>query len=178
MVTIPKQGKDPKTLQNRLPISLLSSLGKIYERILLKRLTCHVFANNLVPEEQFGFMPGCSTTQQLLRLTEHISSGLDKKCSTVAVFLDISKAYDSTWPTGLLYKLIQMRVPGELIKVIDSFFSFLAHRSFRVKMDGAVSEGKPVLYNRNRKQSFRTAVISARLQHYTILYGDFVLRSH
>jgi len=108
----------------------------------LKRLTCHVLANNLVPEEQFGFMPGCSTTQQLLRLTEYISSGLDKKCSTVAVFLDISKAYDSTWHTGLLYKLIQMHVPGELIKVIDSF---LAHRSFRVKMDGAVSEWKPML---------------------------------
>ena len=59
-----------------------------------------------------------------------------------SVFLDISKAYDSTWHTGLLYKLIQMHVPGELIKVIDSF---LARRSFRVKMDGAVSEWKPML---------------------------------
>jgi Reverse transcriptase (RNA-dependent DNA polymerase). len=47
------------------------------------------------------------------------------ECSNVAVFLDISKAYDSTWHTGLLYKLIQMRVPGELTKVIDSY---LAHR--------------------------------------------------
>ena len=96
VVTIPKQGKDPKTPQNRRPISLLSSLGKIYERILLKRLTCHVFTNNLVPEEQFGFMQGSSTTQQLLRLTELISSGLDRKWIIDVVFLDISQAYDPT----------------------------------------------------------------------------------
>jgi len=142
VVTIPKPGKDPKIPSNRRPISLLSSLGKIYERILLKRLTCHVSANNLVPEEQFGFMPGCSTTQQLLRLTEAISAGLDRKWTTIAVFLDISKAYDSAWHTGLVYKLIHMGLPGELIKVIDSY---LAHRAFRVRMDGAVSEWKPML---------------------------------
>jgi Reverse transcriptase (RNA-dependent DNA polymerase). len=41
--------------------------------------------------------------------------------------LDISKAYDSTWHAGLVYKLIHMRLPGELIKVIDSY---LPHRAF------------------------------------------------
>ena len=60
----------------------------------------------------------------------------------VSDFLDVSKAYDSTEQTGLLYKLIQTRVPGELIKAIDSY---LAHRSFRVKMNRAVSEWKPML---------------------------------
>ena len=79
---------------------------------------------------------------QLLRLTEYITSGFELKCSTVATFLDISKAYDSTWHTGLPYKLIPMNLPGELIRVIDSF---LAHRSFRVKMDKAVSGWRPML---------------------------------
>jgi Reverse transcriptase (RNA-dependent DNA polymerase). len=144
VVTLPRPGKDPKIPNNRRPISLLSSLGKIYERILLNRLSSYVFANNLIPEEQFGFMPGCSTTQQLLCLTEYISSGIDNKCSTVAVFLDISKAYDSTWYTWLIHKLIQMSVPEELVKVIDSY---LAHRSFRVMMDGATSEWRPMLAN-------------------------------
>ena len=102
----------------------------------MNRLNSQVIANNLVPEEQFGFMPGRSTTHQLLRLTEYITAGLELKCSTIATFLDISKAYDSAWHTGLIYKLIQMNLPGELIRVIDSF---LAHRSFRVKMDKAVS---------------------------------------
>ena len=76
VVTIPKKGKDPKTPQYRRPISLLSCLGKVYERILLKGLNSQVTANNLVPDVQFGFMPGRSTTHQLLRLTEYITSGL------------------------------------------------------------------------------------------------------
>jgi len=87
-------------------------------------------------------MPGCSTTHQLLRLTEYISSGFEMKQSTVATFLDISKAYDTTWHTGLVYKLIKMEVPGDLVKIIKSF---LAQRSFRVKMDGAYSEWRPML---------------------------------
>ena len=52
VVTIPKQRKDPNISQNRRPISLLSCLGKVYERSLLNGLTSYVLANNLVPEEQ------------------------------------------------------------------------------------------------------------------------------
>ena len=96
-----------------------------------------VFTNNLIPDEQFGFMPGCST-----RLMEYVKSGFERNMTTIAVFLDISKAYDSTWHTGLIYKLVTMNVPGELIRVIDSF---LAQRSFRVNMDGAFSGWRPML---------------------------------
>ena len=95
------------------------------------RLCSQVLANILVPEEQFGCILGRSTIHQLLRLMEYITSGLELKWSTVAFFLDTSKAYDSTWHTGLIYKFIQMNLSGELIRVIDSF---IAHRSFRVKM--------------------------------------------
>ena len=63
VVTIPKKGKDPNISQNRRTIGLLSCLGKVYERILLNRLNSQVIANNLVPDEQFGFMPGRSTIQ-------------------------------------------------------------------------------------------------------------------
>jgi Reverse transcriptase (RNA-dependent DNA polymerase). len=62
--------------------------------------------------------------------------------TTVAVFMDISKAYDSTCHTGLIYKLVSMDVPDELIRVIDSF---LDQRSFRVKTDGAFSGWRPML---------------------------------
>ena len=72
---------------------------------------------------------------------EFITSGFERKMATVAVFLDITKAYDFTWHTGLIYKLIQMNVPCELIKVLDSF---LAQRSFRVNMYG-VLEWRPML---------------------------------
>ena len=87
---------------------------------------------------------------------EHISAWLDQKWFTVTVFLDISKGYNWTWQTQLIYKLIHMFLGG-LMKIIDFY---LAYRSFRVKMNEAVLEWKlmsvgvsqhstlfPMLYN-------------------------------
>ena len=88
------------------------------KQILLERMNAFVITNDLTPGEQFGF-----TTHRLTRLTEYITSGFERKMTTIAVFLDISKAYDSTWHTGLIYKLLYMDFPGELIRVIDSFLA-------------------------------------------------------
>jgi Reverse transcriptase (RNA-dependent DNA polymerase). len=88
----------------------------------------------LIPDEQFG--------HQLTRLMEYVTSGFEKKMTTIAVFLNISKLYDSMWDTVLIYKLVSMNVPGELMRGIDSF---LAQRSFRVKMDGVFSCWRPML---------------------------------
>ena len=81
----------------------------------MERLKKVVFTNNLIPDEQFGFMPGCPTTHQLTRLMEYVTSSFKRKMTTMAVLLDINKAYDSTWHTGLIYKLVTTNVPGELI---------------------------------------------------------------
>ena len=108
----------------------------------MKRLNKISDERNLIPKAQLGFSKGCSVTHQLVRLTKCISTGFMQKQSTVAVFLDVSKAYDSTWPTGLLYKLSQMQIPSDLIFIIQSY---LAQRSFRVKVDGARSSWRPML---------------------------------
>ena len=50
-------------------------------------------------------MPTRSTTHQVLRLVEHVTKGFNSYLSTLAVFLNVHKAYDSTWHTGLFYKL-------------------------------------------------------------------------
>ena len=75
-------------------------------------------------------MPGCSTTHQLLRLTEYIIPGFEMNQSNVATFLDISKNYDSNWHMGLVYKLIRIDVPADLVKIISSY---LAQHSLRAR---------------------------------------------
>ena len=94
----------------------------IYEKILLERFKNFIFTDDLIEDEQFGFMLGSSITHQLTRLMEYVTSGFERKMTTIAVFLDISKAYDSTWHTGLIYKLVTMIVPGELIRVSPEIF--------------------------------------------------------
>jgi hypothetical protein len=56
--------------------------------------------------------------------------------STAAVFLDIEKAFDTTWHPGLLYKIKKLQFPTNLIKLINSY---LTNRKFRVSVEGELS---------------------------------------
>ncbi|GBP80515.1 RNA-directed DNA polymerase from mobile element jockey [Eumeta japonica] len=93
------------------PISLLSGLGKLFEKVLKSRLSDHLLGKGLIINEQFGFRPNHSCPQQALRLVEHISEGFKRKRKTVAVFFDVAKAFDKVWHAGLIYKLHQLQVP-------------------------------------------------------------------
>jgi hypothetical protein len=57
-----------------------------------------------------------------MRLTDHVTLNFNNM-STAEVFLDIEKAFDTTWHTGLLYKLSKMDFSASLIKIISSFLS-------------------------------------------------------
>lgn len=115
------------------PISLLSSLSKLLERILLKRLNKHIDDNDLIPNHQFGFRKAHSTTQQLYRVTRLVKMNLARHKSTGMTTLDIEKAYDTTWHDGLIHKMLKFKFPLPLIKIIKSF---LSNRYFYVQIYG------------------------------------------
>lgn len=121
VVPIPKPNKNLSLASSYRPISLLSSISKIFERLLLKRLTSHIDAHCVIPYEQFGFRPKHSTSHQLLRVVKHVKKQFSRKRSTGMVFLDIEKAFDSLWHDGLLHKLLTLRFPMTLIKIIKFF---------------------------------------------------------
>ncbi|GBP44254.1 Probable RNA-directed DNA polymerase from transposon X-element [Eumeta japonica] len=105
------------------PISLLSDLAKLFERVLKTRLSTHVFGKGLIFDEQFGFRPVHSCPQQVLRLVEYVSEGFKTKQETVAVFFDVAKAFDRVWHAGLVYKLYSLQVPDRLMLIIQNFLS-------------------------------------------------------
>ncbi|GBP83460.1 Probable RNA-directed DNA polymerase from transposon BS [Eumeta japonica] len=109
------------------PISLLSGLGKLFEKILKTRLSDHLLGKGLIIDEQFGFRPAHSCPQQVLRLVEYVSEGFETERSTVAVFFDVAKAFDRVWHAGLIYKLYSLQVPDRLIITIQNY---LANRHF------------------------------------------------
>ncbi|GFX70274.1 RNA-directed DNA polymerase from mobile element jockey [Trichonephila clavipes] len=141
VIPILKPDKNPELAQNYRPISLLSSLSKVYEFVLLRRLNQHCAASNMIIPQQCGFRPKCSTVHQLLRVTGLIHSGFAKHDATGILFLDIAKAFDKIWHDGLLIKLIRLDFPAPLIK---SIHSFLTHRSFRVRVDRILSSPRPI----------------------------------
>ncbi|MBL2440209.1 reverse transcriptase family protein, partial [Klebsiella pneumoniae] len=120
------------------PISLLMSLGKLYERLLYKRLRDFVSSKGILIDEQFGFRTNHSCVQQVHRLTEHILVGLNrpKPLYTGALFFDVAKAFDKVWHNGLIFKLFNMGVPDSLVLIIRDF---LSNRSFRYRVEGTRS---------------------------------------
>ncbi|GFV05192.1 probable RNA-directed DNA polymerase from transposon X-element [Trichonephila clavipes] len=133
---INKPGKDPHLASSYRPISLLSTISKLTKSIILHRLKNFINENNILNPNQYGFTNKLSTLHPLLRLTEHISEGFQKKKSTGAVFLDIQKAFDRVWINGLTFKLISYNLPPPLIHLIHSY---LTNRSFKIRINETLS---------------------------------------
>lgn len=121
IIAIPKPGKDLTNPESYRPINLLSCVGKIFEKIIEERLRAHTDSKRVIPDYQFGFRPSLSTTHQLDRLTKTIKNNRRAKKSTGLVLLDGEKAFDTIWHEGLVYKLIILKFPTHLIKLIHSF---------------------------------------------------------
>ena len=103
---------DPSDTANYRPVSLLSCVSKIFERIVFKHLYNFITDNNILSNHQSGFQPGDSTTNQLSYLYHIFAEALDHKKDVRIVFCDISKAFDRVWHKGLIYKLQKIGVGG------------------------------------------------------------------
>jgi hypothetical protein len=82
----------------------LSSINKVFENIILKRLQDFISANNILPDHQFDFRMALSTSHQLRRVIRHVKERREPPLSksTDMLLLDVEKAFDSVWHEALL----------------------------------------------------------------------------
>ena len=131
-----KNGEKQDT-NNYRPVSLLSCVSKILERIVFKHLFNYLREINFLSSHQSGFQPGDSTVNQLSYLYHKFAEALDNKKDVHIVFCDISKAFDRVWHEGLLYKLQKAGICGKLLKW---FKNYLSDRYQQVLIRGQKSE--------------------------------------
>jgi hypothetical protein len=129
-------------------ISLLDTIGKLFEKILLARILHELSERGLLHDEQFRFRLRHSTSFQLARLVEIISRNFGEKTLTCAVFPDAVKAFASVWIDGLLYKLTLLNFPSYIVHTISSYLrvrpfeaSFQTATSSRRSMRAGVAQG-------------------------------------
>ena len=130
-----KNSRQDKT--NYRPISLLPICGKIFEKVIFDTLYPYLHFHKLLTKNQSGFKPGDSTINQLLNITDEIYRAFESYDETRAVFLDMSKAFDKVWHEGLIFKLRQYGVDGNLLLLLSDY---LMNRSQRVVLNGLHSD--------------------------------------
>ena len=104
MIPIFKSG-DSNSTANYRPISMLLFLPKMFEKLMCARLNSYLKSNNILCTNQFGFHKNSNTSDAILEFLDYVYSSFDKKQSTIAVYLDFSKAYDRVNHEMLMSKL-------------------------------------------------------------------------
>ena len=118
---------------NYRPISLLSNIEKILEKLMYKRVYQFLTENNIIYDLQFGFRQNFSTAHALINLTENIRQALDEGYIGCGIFVDLQKAFDTVDHEILLSKLNHYGICGVSN---DWFRSYLSDRQQYVSISG------------------------------------------
>ena len=141
VVMIPKPNKDHTLPCNFRPISLLATLLKLLERLMLRRLLQWIESIDLISTFQSGFRKHRQTKDQIIRLLQDTVTAFNKKQCVGTVLIDIEMAFDRVWHQGLLFKLDRDGVPNYMGKWIQNY---LAGRSFQVRCSKTLSSTRQI----------------------------------
>jgi hypothetical protein len=109
------------SLDNYRPISVISPLAKIFESLLAIRIRNYFENEKLFNNAQFGFRQNRSCEQAVNTLMELLTDAKEEKKYSIAVLLDLSKAFDTLDHELLLFKLSQYKFSENSCKLIRNY---------------------------------------------------------
>ena len=114
---------DPNDPLSYRPISILNSLNKAFERLLYDQLYTYIENFNILPKYQYGYRKNHSTCQAVLDFAKHIENIIDRNETAIAVFMDLSKAFDTVDKSILSKKLNKLGIAGISNKLLVNYMS-------------------------------------------------------
>lgn len=117
------KGGDRREMGSYRPITLVSTLAKVTEKILKTRLVMFLDKFSVISDRQFGFRAGKSTEDAIVSLTNNIYQALDNSIPSICVFFDLAKAFDTVSHDILLERLERCGVRGIAYTLFKSYLS-------------------------------------------------------
>ena len=128
-----KLDKLPSLTTSCRPISLISSIMKLFRRVIEQRLRSHLENIGFLNKHQSGFRRAKSTIDHLFRPSQSIIESFNRGEHVVAAFLDVEKAFDNVWHNGLRYKIFQLDLPTKMTRWLSDV---LVGRVIQVNVNG------------------------------------------
>ena len=140
-VPVFKNVGEKSTAKNYHPVTLLSVVSKVFEKLVNNRIVDHLEKCDIFSDFQYGFRSPRLTDDLLTVVSDRIARAFNRSGATQAVALDISKAFYRVWHAGLLHKLKSYGISGQIFGLTSSF---LSNRRLQVVLDGKSSQEYPV----------------------------------
>ena len=121
-IFLKKPGKPDKEAKSYRVITLLNVLGKVMEKILVRRLRYHSDKEEWISKSQFGFRPKFSSETAVMNITNKIFNAFKGRKEKLLTFLDVQSAFNEMWTDGCLHRLICRQCPVEYVKIMKSYF--------------------------------------------------------
>ncbi|GFN92289.1 reverse transcriptase-like protein [Plakobranchus ocellatus] len=141
LVPILKKGKCATAAESYHPISLTSVISKIMEHMVNAQLYHHLKQALATTESQTLFQRHRTKVDQLVRCTQSVTIAWQAKSYTVAVFVDLEKAYDQVWRTGLQ---VRLQEHGIIDQMYGWLKTFLTEHFIRIQIKGTLSQNQPL----------------------------------
>ena len=135
-------------IDNYRPISVFPTLSKILEKIVYKQLMAHLERHSILFEYQFGFRPNRLTELAVTHFTDLIRKEADRSKATGAVFIDLSKAFDTISHSVLLRKMSRY----DVYYIHTEKYSPKSYVvNFRTQISSSQSEERTMVFTREKK---------------------------
>ena len=113
--------KLPSLTTNYRPISLTSSIMKLFKRVIEQRLRSQLEHIGFINKHQSGFRKATSTDDHLFRLSQSIMESFNREEHVVAALLDVQKPFDNVWHNGPRFKIFQLELPTKMTCWLSDF---------------------------------------------------------
>ena len=132
---------DSQLMDNYRPVSLLNSISKIFEKVVHKQLSAYFKKHKLFYKSQYGFRDEHSTELASMELIDRVMNSFEKKHTPLAIYMDLSKAFDTLDHKILLHKLDYYGIKGS---ELNWFKSYLSDRKQYVQIEESSSTYKTI----------------------------------